>query len=214
MVNHEILEKTLNEEGKKILSLIKNDYYSFMSDKKRKVLDDLLDSDKFVIINNGFSDLGRKVFAHGGRAKRDGKIHFYPDSREFNSDEEIIEKCLRLLPHEIFHFFIQPDNLRFETGSEKEMANFYTEGLVERETRRFCEKHKEIKTEKALYGNNIGFVNSVEAFLGSSNYEVIFSESDYIRKIKDYTEIYTKYKNRKAQREVLDINSKDEEMER
>lgn len=189
MVNYELLEQTLNAELKKILNLIKEDYYSSMSEKKKQVLDSLLKSDN-IKVNNGISKLGEKNFAHGGRALKDGKIHFYPDSRKFASSKELEEKCKRLLPHEIFHYFIQPDDLKLNTNLEREMASFYTEGLVEKEARKFCERHKDIAFEKANYGYNINFVNTIQTLLKANSYDVIFSENDYLRNIGKYADEY------------------------
>ena len=79
----------------------------------------------------------------------------------------------------------------FHDELEKEMASFYTEGLVEKETRKFCKQHKgEVEFEKANYGYNINFVNMIQDRLCASGYEIIFSESDYIRDIARYISEY------------------------
>lgn len=44
MVNYDLLEENLNEEAIRILSLIKEDYYDLMSEQKKRVLDNLLDT--------------------------------------------------------------------------------------------------------------------------------------------------------------------------
>lgn len=197
MINYELSEQILNAEAKKIIYMIKEDYYDNMSNHKKKVINDLLESNQIVLVNKGISIFKDNTLAHGGRALKDGKIHFYPDARKFKSDEEMIEKCKAILPHEIFHYFIQPDNLKLNTQIEREMASFYTEGLVEKEARKFCKRHKEVAFEKANYGYNINFVNSIQNFLGASSYEVIFSENDYLKNIGKYVDIYKQCLERK-----------------
>ena len=104
MINYKLLEQILNIEAKKIIYMIKEDYYDSMSDSKKKVLDSLLENNQIVSVNQGISKFRDNTLAHGGRTLKDGKIHFYPDTREFKSDEEMLEKCKAILPHEIFHF--------------------------------------------------------------------------------------------------------------
>lgn len=191
MTNYNLLETELNEEAKRILSLIKIDYYDKMSDKKKKVIDELLESDKIVIVDKGFCPHGRNIIAHGGRSKGDGKIHYYPDSREYKSDEEMVEECKSILAHEVFHYFIQPDAIEIE-DKYKKMASYYTEGLVEKETRKFCARHQEIKYNDANYGHYIKFVNMIQGALDAGSYEVIFSESDYLKNIGRFETVYQK----------------------
>lgn len=189
MVDYNLIEERLNEEAKKILLLIKKDYYSYMSAEKKQILDELIDG-QIVIVNQGISHFNDNTLAHGGRALNDGRIHFYPDARNF-STEEAIEVCKKLLPHECFHYFIQPDKLRTDNELEEEMASFYTEGLIEKESRIFCERHQdEITFEKANYGYNINFVNKIQNQMGASSYGVIFSEDDYIKSIARYISEY------------------------
>ena len=210
MTNYELVEKQLNDEAKRILILIKKDHYESMSKEKRKVLDSLLNG-QVVIVNQGVSIFADNTLAHGGRTLRDGKIHFYPDVREFNSDEEIVETCKRLLLHECFHYFIQPDEIRLENKLEKEMARFYTEGLVEREARRFSEKYgSAIPFEKANYGYNISFVNRIQNGLQSDNYSIIFSENDYIKEIGRHFDEY----RRILQERKRDLNAISEMVEK
>lgn len=191
MFEYELLENQLNEEVKKILQLIKQDYYDTFSDKKKELIDNLIECDKVVIVNQGISHFNDNTLAHGGRALRDGKIHFYPDARKIKSLQEAFVTCKKLLPHECFHYFLQPDAIEVADEYEKEMAHFYTEGLVEKETRNFCEKHKgTISFEKANYGFNINFVNMLQNKLGASSYQDIFSEADYLRDIGKYKSEY------------------------
>ena len=194
MFDYILLENQLNEEVKKILILIKEDYYDTLSTEKKSLLDDLLKSDTVVIVNQGISKFNDNTLAHGGRTLADGKVHFYPDTRKFKSFQEALDTCKKLLPHECFHYFIQSDKLDFTNRLEDEMAHFYTEGLVEKEARSFYEKHKNMITfEKANYGYNINFVNMVQDALGASSHEKIFGEDNYLKDIgkysKDYEEI-------------------------
>ena len=81
--------------------------------------------------------------------------------------------------------------IRLEDNLEKEMASFYTEGLVEREARKFSEKYgRAVPFEKANYGYNINFVNRIQNSLQATNYSTIFSESDYIKGIGRYLNEY------------------------
>ena len=190
MINYELVEIELNERAHRILLWIKKDYYEKMSPKKQKVLDDLIKSDKVVSVDKGVSTFNDKTLAHGGRTLRDGKIHFYPDVRNLKSDVEAIEICARLLPHECFHYFIQPDEIQLDSRLE-EMVSFYAEGLVEKEARKFCGIHEgEIAFEKANYGFNINFVNLIQDRLNATSYETIFSEEDYLRSIGLYGFVY------------------------
>ena len=191
MFEYELLEKELNEEVKKILLLIKQDYYDTFSNNKKKLIDNLIECDKVVIVNQGICHFNDNTLAHGGRALRDGNIHFYPDARKFKSSQEAFDKCKKLLIHECFHYFLQPDALEFTDEYEKEMAHFYTEGLVEKEARIFHEKHKDtIAFEKANYRFNINFVNMIQNKLGASSYQDIFSEADYLRDISAFRNTY------------------------
>lgn len=191
MFEYELLEKELNEEVKKILLLIKQDYYDTFSNKKKELIDNLIECDKVVIVNQGISHFNDNTLAHGGRSLGDGKIHFYPDARNFKSPQEAFDICKKLLPHECFHYFLQPDAIEFTDEHEKDIAHFYTEGLVEKETRIFCEKHKDtISFEKANYGFNINFVNMLQNKLGASSYQDIYSKSDYLKDIGKYRSEY------------------------
>lgn len=190
MLDHELLKESLNNDARIILTLIKEDYYSFMSDEKRRVLDELLASPEIVIVDKGLRGPDDNTLAHGGRGKKDGKIHYYPDSRHFDSDTEMIEKCRSILPHEIFHYFLQPDAIKLRRGPEREMANYYTEGLVEKETRKFIARHPEIPYDKANYGYNINFVNMLQRRLNADSNEVMYSESDYLKDIGQYLGTY------------------------
>lgn len=197
MTNYQLIEEKLNEKAKAILLLIKKDYYNQMSDEIRQRLDDLIRCDRVVIVNSGKSVFGDDTVAHGGRTLGDGKVHFYPDVRESRTEDETIEELAKLLPHECFHYFIQPDELKFNSELEKEMARFYTEGAVEKEAREFCNRHKEkVIFEKANYGFNINFANIVQNGLGLDNPGDIFSESDYLKHIGNYTREYKKIMER------------------
>lgn len=191
MKDYNYIETKLNEEANKIVVLIKGDYYKYMSLEKKQLIDNLIKSKKIVIVNQGPSHFKDNTLAHSGRALNDGKIHFYPDVRNFKTMDEIIENCKQILPHECFHYFIQPDKINFENKLEKEMANFYTEGLVEKETRKFCERHKDnVAFKKANYGYNINFVNAIQEKLQATDYNIIFSENDYLKNIGQYTYEY------------------------
>ena len=199
---HTELEKKLNLEAKNILELIKNDYYDIMSDKKKDKLDELLKSDKIIIVNEGISLFNDNTLAHGGRTLGDGKIHFYPDTRDAKSDDEMFELCRKILPHEIFHYF-QPDEIIYKNEEESKIASFYYEGLVEKQTRKFCENHPEIPYEKANYGYNISFTDTVNFILGLNKDETIFKNDKQIKDIDKYANLY--YQINKEKDDVIEI---------
>lgn len=203
MEKYDLLEQKLNEEAKKILTQIKNDYYEKMSAQKKECLDNLIQTEKVVIVDRDLRDSDKHTLAHGGRGRKDGKIHYYPNSRNFHTYEAMVEKCQGILPHEIFHYFIQPDNMNFDTRIESEMANFYTEGLVEKEARKFCENHPEFLFIKARYGYNIVFVNDIQRLLGADSYEVIFSENDYLKNIGEYIDAYENIMHERNKSELM-----------
>ena len=204
MANYKNIEERLNFEAKKIIALIKEDFYQYMNDYKKQLIDSLIDSD-IVVVNQGQNIFNDNTLAHGGRARKDGKIHFYPDVREFESDEEIIDTCKKIILHECFHYFLQPDRVEHNSSElEKEMLHYYTEGLVEKEARKFYEKHKdEVDFKKANYGFNINFVNMIQSRLCVGSNEVIFGEDNYLKNILDFTSEYEK--NEKKKKELLDI---------
>ncbi len=109
MGKYDILESELNKEGKRILRYIREDYYEVFSEQKKQLLDNLLNSDKFIIVDEGFYFRDSHCLAYGGGAKGDGMIHFYPDCRNFPSNEAALSYCKKILPHEIFHYFVTLD---------------------------------------------------------------------------------------------------------
>lgn len=189
MVNYKELEKRLNDEAIRILLLVKSDYYQYMGENAKKTMDSLLESKQVINVNTGLSKFEDNTLAHGGRTLEDGKIHFYPDTRNYETTELAFEKCVSILPHEIFHYFIQPD--RTTTRETRKLAGFYTEGIVEKETRKFCKRHsEEIKYEEANYGYNINFVNMIQGKLNANNYNEIFGDRQYLSDIGIYEEEY------------------------
>lgn len=193
MKKYKLVESELNSEAIRVLSFIKEDYYKFMSNKNKEKIDRLIKEESVVVVDEGISNFNDNTLAHGGRTLNDGKIHFYPDATAIKSYEKILETCKKLLPHECFHYFIQPDNIKFNSDKAEKMAHFYTEGLVEKEARKFSERHsliKQVSFEKANYGFNINFVNNIQEKLRASDYETIFSESDYLKNIENYEEEY------------------------
>ena len=203
MTNYKIIEDRLNIEGKKILTLIKADYYKYMNDEKKQLIDRLIVSN-IVVVNQGQSKFKDNTLAHGGRALKDNKVHFYPDVRNFKSEEEAIDRCKKILLHECFHYFLQPDRVKSDSKLGKEILNYYTEGLVEKEARKFYERHKdEIEDKKANYGFNVNFVNLVQSKINVGSNEVIFGEENYLKNILDFTSEY--HENEKKKKELLGI---------
>ena len=204
MIDYKLIEEKLNFEAKKILLLIREDYYEYMNDEKKELIDSLIESN-VVLVNQGQSIFKDNTLAHGGRALKDGKTHFYPDVRNSEDNEETINKCKKILLHECFHYFLQPDkNGNRINELETEMLHYYTEGLVEKESRIFYERHKDtIEFEEANYGFNINFVNMIQNRLNVGSNEVIFGDDNYLTNILDFTSDY--YKCEKRKNELLEI---------
>lgn len=198
MINYKLIEEELNLEAKKILLLIKEDYYKYMNEEKQKRIDILIESN-IVVVNQGQSIFKDNTLAHGGRALKDGKIHFYPDVRKFESNDEAVNKCKKILLHECFHYFLQPDKVEHNVSElEDKMLHYYTEGLVEKESRIFHERHKdEIDFEEANYGFNINFVNLIQNRLNVGSKELIFGAENYLANILDFLQISINLKKEK-----------------
>ena len=197
MIDCKFAEEILNQEARKILLLIKKDYYNYMSEEIQAVIDDLIRNANIVVVNDSLCISNINIFAHSGRHLKDGKIHFYPKSRNFKTAEEFIERAKEVLTHELFHYLIQPDKYITDRKLLKEIAEFYVEGLVEKESRKFFEVHKtEILFRKANYECNIDFVNMIQSKLQADTYEVIFSQSDYLKNIYNYVNEYNQIKQK------------------
>lgn len=204
MYNCKQAEDILNQEAVKILKLIKNDYYAFMSQEKKNTIDTLISEGKVVIVNEGLYIDDPGIFALVSKKFKERRINFYPEARSFESFENFIQYAKGILPHECFHYFIRPNDHMDKQRVSREMVRFYKEGLVEREARRFYEAHKsEISFSKAGYGYNIDFVNMVQPKLSADTYEVIFGESDYINGINDYTKEYNELLANQEERKNL-----------
>ena len=141
MNKYKQIEDELNKEALRMLAYIREDYFNYMSSKNKTKINKLISDRRIVSVDEGTCILGENTLAHGGRTLKDGKIHFYPEASKADTYEGIIMQCKKLLPHECFHYFIQPDNIKFNSDKEERMAEFYTEGLVEKETRKFLQWH-------------------------------------------------------------------------
>lgn len=181
------IQNYLQETAKKYLTIIKNEYGSFMSPEQMQFLGQLLTTDCVTVdidgkeyllnqtneINNApnmtpFEKLQelRKLsipLAHGGRVFGDNKIHFYPSvllSKNPNlSTDELKQKCDEVLIHELLHFFIRPESLDITNMPElKGINNFTTEGLVDMCARDIQQKYGLFPNYNSEYGSNVIFV--------------------------------------------------------
>lgn len=185
--DHIEIQNYLQENSKKYLDIIRNEYGSFMSSDQIKLLDQLLATDCVEVNRNGkeyllnqandinnssnmstFEKLQalRKLnipLAHGGRVFEDNQIHFYPSkllAKNPNlSIDELKQKCNEVLIHELLHFFIRPEYLDITNLPElKGINSFTTEGLVDMCARDIHQKYGMFPNYKSEYGSNVIFV--------------------------------------------------------
>lgn len=181
------IQNYLQENAKKYLTIIKNEYGAFMSLEQIQFLGQLLTTDCVKVDINGNEYLSnqtneinnfpnmtpsekqqelRKInipLAHGGRVFGDNKIHFYPSillSKNPNlSTDELKQKCDEVLIHELLHFFIRPQSLDINNMPElKGINNFTTEGLVDMCARDIQQKYGLFPNYNSEYGSNVIFV--------------------------------------------------------
>lgn len=126
-INYEKIQQSINEYGNYILTCIKNQYSSSLTQGQLQNIDSLLNTNFIVIerptkediaffskqagITNPENYSSEYIpSAHGGRTKEDNKIHIYPYTKSFSdckSDEEIIQSCVdNIVVHEIFHYLL------------------------------------------------------------------------------------------------------------
>ena len=182
-INYEKIQQSINEYGNYILTCIKNQYSSSLTQGQLQNIDSLLNTNFIVIerptkediaffskqagITNPENYSSEYIpSAHGGRTKEDNKIHIYPYTKSFSdckSDEEIIQSCVdNIVVHEIFHYFIRP-NLFNEINTIKgEFGQFITEGLVQHYAEEFAKKYR-LGNPKSNYGKNVEFAKQLIA---------------------------------------------------
>ena len=181
------IQNYLQENAKKYLTIIKNEYGTYMSPEQMQFLGQLLTTDcvkvnidgKEYLLNqaNEINDSPnmssfekteelRKLnvpLAHGGRVFEDNKIHFYPTVLlSYNprlSTDELKQKCDEVLIHELLHFFIRPESLDITNMPElKKINNFTTEGLVDMCARDIQQKYGLFPNYNSEYGSNVIFM--------------------------------------------------------
>lgn len=182
-INYEKIQQSINEYGNYILTCIKNQYSSSLTQGQLQNVDSLLNTNFIVIERPTKEDIAffskqagitnpenysteYIPSAHGGRTKEDNKIHIYPYTKSFSdckSDEEIIQSCIdNIVIHEIFHYFIRP-NLFNEINTIKgEFGQFITEGLVQHYAEEFAKKYR-LGNPKSNYGKNVEFAKQLIA---------------------------------------------------
>ena len=173
MVDYSTLNEKLNLYSKKALAQIFEEYGSYFNDEQKTLFANLLNKDFIKVEENSDRYTGEKAknneditvpLAHGGRTFGDNIIHFYPFI--LNNTENIEDSCKEVLIHELFHYFIRPQQMQ---NTNEELSSFVTEGLVDMYTRDFCTKHSDTYTYKegSNYGKNVIFVRDLLSSLGT-----------------------------------------------
>ncbi len=174
--DYEEIERQLQNYGRYILTIIKNNYSVSMSEEQKDKLNQLLEQE-FIVVNkpcpedlaffsklhhvNDASQFSERYIpsAHGGRTKDDGKIHFYPYTKAYKDckdTKDVIKNCLdNILTHEIFHYFIQPNLGNIQDPYKDDVQSFLTEGLVQKYTEDFHEKYLQSQKPKSEYHENV-----------------------------------------------------------
>lgn len=182
-INYEKIQQSINEYGNYILTCIKNQYSSSLTQGQLQNIDSLLNINFIVIerptkediaffskqagITNPENYSSEYIpSAHGGRTKEDNKIHIYPYTKSFSdckSDEEIIQSCVdNIVVHEIFHYFIRPNLFNESNTIKGEFGQFITEGLVQHYAEEFAKKYR-LGNPKSNYGKNVEFAKQLIA---------------------------------------------------
>ena len=219
-INYENVQKSLNEYGKYVLSCIKKENGSSLSQEQLQTLDRLLSTDFIVVEQPNKKDIeffsnqagitDPKEFsveyvpsAHGGRTKGDNKIHIYPYTKAFSdckTENELLNDCVdNIVTHEIFHYFIRP-NLYDEEGTiREEFGHFLTEGLVQHYAETFSQNHK-LPTPKSNYDRNVAFVKELLAGLPDNLSKeqvdrIVFSynQNDLLNASKNGKQLYDRF---------------------
>ena len=222
-INYDKVRKVINDYGSYIITSIKNQYYSSLSDEQRKMIDDL-SKYSFIVLDEpsikdteffskqaGITDpsmYSEKYVpsAHGGRTKEDNKIHIYPYSKSFekcNSDDEIIKSSIEdIVVHEIFHYFIRP-NIKSTDIEKEEFGHFLTEGLVQHYAEEFA-KNNRLGTPHSNYGKNVEFAKKLLSSYGSNDIDkIVFSGDDILSKSPIGEELFNEYKSDKTFRDNI-----------
>lgn len=131
----------IQKESKRIYDELCWNYSLYLGSEKK--LEDLIDFNGEVIIDYEEAETP----GHGGRKKKDNKIHIYPRSyalagMNINNIEDLKKIFIEdIIIHEMFHFFAQPD--MYYDGSNLDLfGKGLTEGIVQYFTDEYIESHK------------------------------------------------------------------------
>ena len=152
------MEKELNENAKKYLSIIKEEYGEYISkdlmEELQKSMLIKLESNPIEYLNNqrdsilnepNLTEVQKEQellnldvpLAHGGRVFNDNVIHIYPfkliDVKEPLTINEIKNKCDSIIIHELLHFFIRPEYITNSNANKdiNDMNKYTGEALVD-----------------------------------------------------------------------------------
>lgn len=219
-INYEKIQQSINEYGNYILTCIKNQYSSSLTQGQLQNIDSLLNTNFIVIerptkediaffskqagITNPENYSSEYIpSAHGGRAKEDNKIHIYPYTKSFSdckSDEEIIQSCIdNIVIHEIFHYFIRPNLFNESNTIKGEFGQFITEGLVQHYAEEFAKKYR-LGNPKSNYGKNVEFAKQLIASFPNNLTQAqidrivfTYNQDELLNIVQNGNEMYQKY---------------------
>lgn len=219
-INYEKIQQSINEYGNYILTCIKNQYSSSLTQGQLQNIDSLLNTNFIVIerptkediaffskqagITNPENYSSEYIpSAHGGRTKEDNKIHIYPYTKSFSdckSDEEIIQSCVdNIVVHEIFHYFIRPNLFNESNTIKGEFGQFITEGLVQHYAEEFAKKYR-LGNPKSNYGKNVEFAKQLIASFPNNLTQAqidrivfTYNQDELLNIVQNGNEMYQKY---------------------
>ena len=157
--DYKYIQTRLDKETKEIFQNIWKKYGKYIKNKEKlKVIEDRFNSISeicgiVVVDEPNEDDIKQQTDnippAHSGRGKGDGKIHVYPHSKIFkdaNSVDNIIKIYVEeMVPHEVFHYYIQPDLYDKDDiekhGDDAWLGHKLTEGLVETYTQKYMKEN-------------------------------------------------------------------------
>lgn len=180
------LNREFNDKAKEYLKQIKEDYYEYLSDDKKKFLDELIEKDN-IVIESDYSKYkevhpGDIPTAHGGRVFDDGLIHIYEPS--FKENQKYAMESVMI--HELFHYLIRPEDSVKYTEDEK-MRSYISEGLVDLYTTEFMKKRNIFPDYLSNYYGNILFVRDRLDYLPDEESKHQFSFNASVDQIVENT---------------------------
>jgi len=222
------LQEYLNKRADEYLKLIieefgnlsiKNEKGEIISNAEQLILNNIV-----VVENNDVrlqeqykkeGIIDETPLAHGGRVFDDGKIHFYPNTLKETPAEEIPYKCESLLIHELFHYFIRPQQINENNNPElKGINSFIDEGIADMYARDFMIKHNIFPKYDSNYGRNVLYVRDLfntQAINEETRNKIAFNASiNDILSMSPYAkDFYTKFCKKEEESKEKDLKDKE-----